>query len=176
MKTRRNILTAVLMLSVVACRNDESWTNAEKSLIKGDGEAMRVLTIYDKADSLVLRTECSGISTKELTSDEYKILAEKMVATVTSPEQDGVGIAGPQVGISRRVVAVQRFDKDGEPFEVYPNIQITCHRGEKPLDLKDVSAFLGSAAMSSAIRTSTSTTPRSKPCATRPKASKASPP
>ena len=30
MKTRRNILTAVLMLSVVACRNDESWTNAEK--------------------------------------------------------------------------------------------------------------------------------------------------
>ena len=107
MKTRRNILTAVLMLSVVACRNDESWTNAEKSLIKGDGEAMRVLTIYDKADSLVLRTECSGISTKELTSDEYKILAEKMVATVTSPEQDGVGIAGPQVGISRRVVAVQ---------------------------------------------------------------------
>ena len=133
MKTRRNILTAVLMLSVVACRNDESWTNAEKSLIKGDGEAMRVLTIYDKADSLVLRTECSGISTKELTSDEYKILAEKMVATVTSPEQDGVGIAGPQVGISRRVVAVQRFDKDGEPFEVYPNIQITCHRGEKAL-------------------------------------------
>mgnify|MGYP000142838696 CR=1 FL=1 len=133
MKTRRNILTAVLMLSVVACRNDESWTNAEKSLIKGDGEAMRVLTIYDKADSLVLRTECSGISTKELTSDEYKILAEKMVATVTSPEQDGVGIAGPQVGISRRVVAVQRFDKDGEPFEVYPNIRITCLRGEKAL-------------------------------------------
>ena len=113
MKTRRNILTAVLMLSLVACRNDESWTNAEKSLIKGDGEAMRVLTIYDKADSLVLRTECSGNSTKELTSDEYKILAEKMVATVTSPEQDGVGIAGPQVGISRRVVAVQRFPKSG---------------------------------------------------------------
>ena len=48
MKTRRNILTAVLMLSVVACRNDESWTNAEKSLIKGDGEAMRVLTIMTR--------------------------------------------------------------------------------------------------------------------------------
>ena len=30
-------------------------------------------------------------------------------------------------------MAVQRFDKDGEPFEVYPNIQITCHRGEKAL-------------------------------------------
>ena len=131
MKTRRNILVAALMLSVMACRNDESWSNAERSLIKGEGATMRVLTIYDKADSLVLRTECAEISTKELTSDEYKILAEKMVATVTSPEQDGVGIAGPQVGISRRIVAVQRFDKDGGPFEVYPNIRITGHRGEK---------------------------------------------
>ena len=109
MKTRRNILAAALMLSVVSCRNDESWSNAERSLICGEGETMRVLTIYDKADSLVLRTKCTEISAKELTSDEYKTLAEKMVATVTSPEQDGVGIAGPQVGISRRVVAVQRL-------------------------------------------------------------------
>ena len=48
-----------------------------------------------------------------------------MIATVTHPSQDGVGIAGPQVGLKRRVVAVQRFDKEGEPFEVYPNIRIT---------------------------------------------------
>jgi peptide deformylase len=47
-----------------------------------------------------------------------------MVATVTHPSQDGVGIAGPQVGLNRRVVAVQRFDKEGEPFEVYPNVRI----------------------------------------------------
>jgi peptide deformylase len=47
-----------------------------------------------------------------------------MIATVTHPSQDGVGIAAPQVGINRRVVAVQRFDKEGEPFEVYPNIRI----------------------------------------------------
>ena len=133
MRTAKYILAAVIGTALIACRNDESWSNAEMSLICGEGETMRVLTIYDKTDSLVLRTECAEISTKELTSDEYKILAEKMVATVTSPEQDGVGIAGPQVGISRRVVAVQRFDKDGEPFEVYPNIRITCHRGEKAL-------------------------------------------
>lgn len=51
-----------------------------------------------------------------------------MLATVTDSTQQGVGIAGPQVGISRRVVAVQRFDKEGEPFEVYPNIRITAMR------------------------------------------------
>ena len=67
-------------------------------------------------------------SGKELKSNEYQSLADKMVATVTSPEEDGVGIAGPQVGISRRIVAVQRFDKAGEPFEVYPNIRITRSR------------------------------------------------
>ena len=44
--------------------------------------------------------------------------------TVTHPSQDGVGIAGPQIGLNRRVVAVQRFDKEGEPFEVYPNVRI----------------------------------------------------
>ncbi len=133
MRTQRNILAAALMMAAMACQNGGSWSKAEKNLICGEGETMRVLTVYDKADSLVLRTKCAEISTEALMSDEYKMLADKMMATVTSPEEDGVGIAGPQIGISRRVVAVQRFDKDGEPFEVYPNIRITGHRGEKQL-------------------------------------------
>lgn len=33
------------------------------------------------------------------------------------------------MGISRRVVAVQRFDIEGEPFIVYPNVRITARRG-----------------------------------------------
>lgn len=133
MKTQRNILAAALMMAAVACQNDGSWSKAEKDLICGEGETMRVLTVYDKADSLVLRAKCVEISAEELSRNEYKMLVDKMVATVTSPEEDGVGIAGPQVGISRRIVAVQRFDKDGEPFEVYPNIRITSHRGEKQI-------------------------------------------
>lgn len=133
MRTQLNILAAALMMVAVACQNGESWSKAEKDLICGESETMRVLTVYDKTDSLVLRAKCVEISAMELKSDEYKLLADKMVATVTSPEQDGVGIAGPQVGISRRIVAVQRFDKDGEPFEVYPNIRITSHRGEKQI-------------------------------------------
>ena len=65
-----------------------------------------------------------------MASSEYKNLEQKLIATVTSPEQDGVGIAAPQVGLLRRVVAVQRFDKEGEPFEVYPNIRVIRTRGE----------------------------------------------
>lgn len=85
---------------------------------------MRVLTIEDAADSAVLRAKSADLPLPALISEEYKRLEQLMVATVTHPSQDGVGIAGPQVGLSRRVVAVQRFDKEENPFEVYPNISI----------------------------------------------------
>ena len=85
---------------------------------------MRVLTIADRADSLLLRDTSRNFSANALLSEEYASLCSLMIATVTHPSQDGVGIAGPQVGLNRRIVAVQRFDKEGEPFEVYPNIRI----------------------------------------------------
>lgn len=133
MKIYRNILaTAAVMLLAAACHRG-GWSADEKSIIRGSGETMRVLRITDKDDSLVLRTECRNIPREELKREEYLLLAQKMIATVTSPEEDGVGIAGPQVGISRLVVAVQRFDKEGFPFEVYPNIRISALRGEKEI-------------------------------------------
>lgn len=129
---RVNILAAASAVLMVSCVQS-GWTVEEKELIQKPGETMRVLTINNLEDSLVLRKECELIDVKDLSGEVYRTLAEKMVATVTSPEEDGVGIAGPQVGISRRVVAVQRFDKAGEPFEVYPNISITARRGEKEI-------------------------------------------
>ena len=121
------LLLAALLL-VGGCTG--GWTAAEREIIENQPAVMRVLTVEDEADLQVLRTTCRDISPRELADPLYAALAEKMVATVTSPEQDGVGIAGPQVGISRNIVAVQRFDKEGEPFEVYPNIRIVATRGE----------------------------------------------
>ena len=80
------------------------WSAAEKALIRGEG-VMRVLTIDVREDSLFLRTPCKDLTRKQILSKEYATLAERMTVTVTSPEQDGVGIAGPQVGVGRRVVA-----------------------------------------------------------------------
>ena len=96
----------------------------EIELIDSADSIMRVLTIADPCDSLILRDTSRTFSAKALLSENYDKLCSLMVATVTHPSQDGVGIAGPQVGLNRRVVAVQRFDKAGEPFEVYPNIRI----------------------------------------------------
>ena len=102
-----------------------NFTETELSLIGAADSIMRVLTIADNADNEILRSQCGDFSREALLSDEYARLEELMIATVTHPSQDGVGIAGPQVGLKRRVVAVQRFDQEGEPFEVYPNIRIT---------------------------------------------------
>ena len=105
-------------------RQAEGFTEAELALIHGSDSIMRVLTIDVPSDLAVLRSLSYDLSDSALLSDDFKRLAELMVATVTHPSQDGVGIAGPQVGLNRRIVAVQRFDKEGEPFEVYPNVRI----------------------------------------------------
>lgn len=121
-----SLAAMVSFAAVVSCtvRPSSDFTCDELSLIHGADSIMRVLTIADPADSLALRSESSDLSASALLSDDYAELERLMVETVTHPSQDGVGIAGPQVGLNRRVVAVQRFDKPGEPFEVYPNIRI----------------------------------------------------
>ena len=108
-------------------------TQEERALVLSGEGVMRVLTVEDTLDLKVLRALSVDLPVREIDSDFYRTLAQRMLATVTSPEQDGVGIAAPQVGLNRRVVAVQRFDKPGEPFEVYPNIRITAVHGPQEL-------------------------------------------
>lgn len=117
-----SLLWAILFFRSEA--NNGDFTSDELAIIESTDSIMRVLTIESPRDLSVLRAPSIDFSTEALLSDEFARLADLMVATVTHPSQDGVGIAGPQVGLNRRVVAVQRFDKEGEPFEVYPNIRI----------------------------------------------------
>jgi len=130
------IVSAGLALS--SCGPKDGWTEAERRIISETlagtdstgSRILRVLTVDNPEDSLVLRTPCKDFTPEMLDTPEYTALASLMISTVTDPSEDGVGIAGPQVGISRRIVAVQRFDKPGEPFEVYPDIRITAVRGD----------------------------------------------
>lgn len=126
-------LTFLGLLALASCtRAPKGFTKDELALIHGADSIMHVLTIEDPAECLVLRTPSSDLPAEALQSADYEELARLMTATVTHPSQDGVGIAGPQVGLNRRVVAVQRFDKapvwngrtTDHPFEVYPNIRI----------------------------------------------------
>ena len=122
--------------AIFSCKRVETgFSQEERELIHSADSIMRVLTIEDSLDLAVLRAVSRDFSADALMSEEFARLSELMVATVTHPSQDGVGIAGPQVGLNRRVVAVQRFDKEpvmnasgkmDHPFEVYPNIRIIC--------------------------------------------------
>lgn len=116
--------TVSAVFTCVSCGRQEGFTAEELEIINSADSIMRVLTIENAADSAVLRAKSADLPLPALLSEEYGRLEQLMVATVTHSSQDGVGIAGPQVGLNRRVVAVQRFDKAGHPFEVYPNISI----------------------------------------------------
>ena len=126
MKKYAFIATLLAAASCLSPKDAEDFNLDEKTLINSSDSIMRVLTIEDPSDLEILRASSTDLSCKTLMSDEYASLCQLMVATVTHPSQDGVGIAGPQVGLNRRVVAVQRFDKPGEPFEVYANVRILC--------------------------------------------------
>ena len=133
-KTACITVAGFALMGISSCRQtgNEGFTSEELSLINSTDSIMRVLTIEDGHDLAVLRASSVDLPADALLSEDFSKLSSLMVSTVTHPSQDGVGIAGPQVGLNRRVVAVQRFDKqtvspDGNtiyPFEVYANIRI----------------------------------------------------
>ena len=123
---RKVILIIAAVTAILSCGQSKTggFSASELNILNGTDSIMRVLTIQDSIDLAVLRAVSCDFSAKELMSEQFTKLGRRMVATVTHPSQDGVGIAGPQVGLNRRIVAVQRFDKTGEPFEVYANVRI----------------------------------------------------
>ena len=118
-------IMAMVVLSAVGCAGlGHRLTPSERELVMSSDGLMRVLLVTSREDSLLLRKHCTDLTAKDLQSEVYDRLARRMVTTVTDSTQDGVGLAAPQVGLNRRVVAVMRYDKPGYPFEVYPNIHI----------------------------------------------------
>lgn len=74
-----------VLAAVYGCFADNAphLTRAEKDIIDADG-IMRVLTVDDREDSLLLRSECAEFPLKVLRSKRFGRLAERMLATVTS--------------------------------------------------------------------------------------------
>lgn len=127
---KRLLLMIIATLGLAAC--GETFTAAERATIHADGQGiMRVLSIDNEADSLFLREQSLPMSESLLRTEEYALLRERMLLTVQNPEAEGVGIAAPQVGVHRAMIAVQRFDKEGEPFAFYLNPEIIERIGEK---------------------------------------------
>ena len=126
----KRYLLICCLLALCALSKSTAAQEVDFTRLNPSDTLLKVYTIANAEDSLLLRRPSSNFTREEIASESFGVLAKLMIKTVTHPSQDGVGIAGPQVGVLKRVVAVQRFDKEGYPFEVYPNIRITALRGE----------------------------------------------
>ena len=137
MKMKRYAFVVCALLATIclaSCTQNSGWTPEEKELINSAAYSrMRVTKTNDAADSLLLRTPSTLLTHKQIESPEFGRLVASMMETVNDPYHGGVGIAAPQVGILRRMVVVQRYDKPGRPFEVYVNPTITHYGEDKKL-------------------------------------------
>ena len=106
----------ILVAVFLAFNRPKAFTKEERLIIRQSDSVMYVTTWPE--DSAVLRTPCVELTKAELKSNDLKTLM------VRSPQHDGVGIAAPQVGVGKRLVCLQRLDKEGGPFEFYPNVRI----------------------------------------------------
>lgn len=130
MMNAAKLLCAWALLALLpGCSAD--FSREERRVIAAGEGSMRVLTLGNGEDEAVLRATSRPVSSRMLRGKTYATLRRRMLATVRNPENEGVGIAAPQVGVLRRIIAVQRFDKAGEPFEFFLNPEIIGVSGEK---------------------------------------------
>jgi len=91
---------------------------------------MRVLTINNPADSIILRTKSENVKISQ-NDKVLQTFINRLYQTVTDSASLGVGIAAPQVGILKNIIWVQRFDKENHPFEAYLNPKIIQYSEKK---------------------------------------------
>jgi peptide deformylase len=128
---KRVLFYLLALLAVCSCSVEGNFTKEDIAIIRSNPEELlRLYTIETESDLEVLRKTSTYLSQREMWSDDYSTLAKRMILTVSDPSVDGVGIAAPQIGINKRIVVVQRYDKEGYPFKAYPNISILSYSEE----------------------------------------------
>lgn len=136
MRTRQSVTVltvAAVILFMTACTQG-GFTSEEQSRILEKGketEVMHIFTNLDPYELDFLHQLSAPLSRQAVRSSAYAVLKERMLATVRDSATAGVGIAAPQVGIGKQLIAVQRFDKEGRPFEFYVNPTIEYYSPEQ---------------------------------------------
>ena len=87
----------------------------------------RILSVLSPGDYKTLRTKCADIRPVK-NNEVLQLLIERMKATLA--EADGVGLAAPQIGITKNLFLFIRVDKPGMPVEVVINPRIINHPEE----------------------------------------------
>lgn len=101
----------------------QKLSRAEIKLIN-EGDIHSALPIYQSTDELQHQTLLAVSQEIDPLDKNTAVLVDRMKLALLSTD-GGVGIAAPQVGINRKVIWVQRFDKPNEPLEYFINPIIT---------------------------------------------------
>ena len=114
---------SILFVLFIGFINAQKLSKSEISLIN-QGDINSALPIYQTTDEHQHKTLLSLSTEIDPLDKNTATLVKRMKESLLSTD-GGVGIAAPQVGINRKVIWVQRFDKEGEPLEYFLNPVIT---------------------------------------------------
>lgn len=117
-------------LSQSLSKSSFSQTQQQLILDADENTPMRVYKITNRQDSILLRTESKNVIV-DPNDQVLQVFVKRLYSTVRDSMSLGVGIAAPQVGILKNIIWVQRFDKEGFPFEVYLNPKILQYTKKK---------------------------------------------
>ncbi|RXG14221.1 peptide deformylase [Leeuwenhoekiella aestuarii] len=135
----KTTLLSLLLSCCIACNSKQDTTQktprftaeqAQLIMAADSVTPMRVFKITKKSDSLLLRTPSEKVIV-DPNDTILKTLIARMYATVRDSLSLGAGIAAPQVGVLKNIAWVQRFDKEGFPFEVIINPVIKQYSKKK---------------------------------------------
>lgn len=129
---KKTILLLGALAVIAVCVSCRSITSKEKSdiLDADENTPFDILQTTKPEDLTFLRR--NGKDIKKITHitdhEVWQHFFKRMRKTLE--EADGVGLAAPQVGISRNVFLFTRIDKPGQPIEIAINPRIVSHSAQ----------------------------------------------
>lgn len=123
MKLIFRILSLAALVIAVSCSSKNTFSENDLKIIHTNSDSLlHIYSVENPQELEVLRTPSVNLTKEVINSEDFRILKERMLKTASAA--GAKGLAAPQVGINKAVVVIQRADKEGSPYEVYPNLFI----------------------------------------------------
>ena len=126
---QKYLLLLCTLILLYSCNTLQKMTNSEIKHIERANALtpFRVLLTTNEQDMKILRRPCKDINFGKDGENVEKLIS-RMKATMFA--ESGVGIAAPQIGISRNIFLFVRVDQPNAPVEVAINPKIVNHPDE----------------------------------------------
>ena len=126
---QKYLLLLCTLILLYSCNTLQKMTNSEIKHIESANALtpFRVLLTTNEQDLKILRRPCKDINFGKDGENVEKLIS-RMKATMFA--ESGVGIAAPQIGISRNIFLFVRVDQSNAPVEVAINPKIVNHPDE----------------------------------------------